>query len=402
MKKAFTFSSLTLIGLLLLTYLIFKQEAYQMYKVVTFFEKSQITNNFRGIKDIFNTSKVEASNKIDLLPVSNSNIGLPQYILYLDSTIVTKEYFNHTLTDGLVVLQGDSIVHESYMNGFTEKDFHISWSMSKSVISALFGIAIDEGSIKSIDQTVTDYLPEFVGTGYDGVRIKDVLQMSTGVGFNEDYGDFYSDINVMGRYFALGMPMAEFAKTLKRDHEPGTYNQYVSINTQILGMILVSATGESITDFMQTRLWDKIGAASPAYWIIDKAKMEFAIGGLNITLRDYARLGKLYLDSGRWKGTQVVPEDWVLASITPDAPHLLPGKRSTSKSDEGYGYQWWVPESGEGEFYAIGIYSQYIYINPAKELVIVMLSSNFHFKNEKTGLYRKVAFSLFRDIASSF
>jgi len=399
MKKPLLYSFLLMIALLTLTYLLFKKEAYQMYKVLTFFEKTQISENFRSVKDIFNTSEVKAAEISAPWPMSARQVSLPEIIHFEDSTIETKSYLDYTLSDGLLIVHGDSIKYERYSNGFTPEDHHISWSMSKSVISALFGIAIEEGVINSIEETVTDYLPEFAGTGYDGVRIKDVLQMSTGVGFNEDYSDFNSDINIMGRYFALGMPMADFSKTLNRDHEPGTFNHYVSINTQVLGMILVQATGESITDFMYTRLWNKIGASSPAYWIRDKAEMEFAIGGLNVKLRDYARLGQLYLDSGRWNGQQIVPEAWVLQSIKPDAPHLMPGKRKSATREDGYGFQWWIPEGNEGEFYAIGIYSQYIYINPSKDLVIVLLSSNYHFKNDLKKIHKKIAFSLFRDIA---
>ena len=118
-----------------------------------------------------------------------------------------------------------------YSNGFQPTDRHISFSMSKSVISTLIGIAIEDGQIKSVENKVTEYLPEFEGTGYDGVKIKDVLQMSSGVGFNEDYYDFNSDINRFGRTFALGGSFDDFAKTLVREHEPGSFLHYVSIDT---------------------------------------------------------------------------------------------------------------------------------------------------------------------------
>ncbi|HRG80020.1 MAG TPA: serine hydrolase, partial [Cyclobacteriaceae bacterium] len=314
----------------LLVILFFRQEAYQLYKVLTFFDENSISNNFKNVKNIFTTTTVPRSTNPHYFPKRAQSIILPETFQYEDSTVNTKAYLEFTLTDALLVIRHDTIYYENYSNQFREEDHHISWSMSKSVISALIGIAIREGKIKSIEQTVTDYLPEFVGTGYDKVRIKDVLQMSSGVGFNEDYGDFNSDINVMGRYFALGMPMADFAKRLKRAREPGTYNLYVSIDTQVLGMILTKATGRSITDYMNEKLWSQIGAESEAYWIIDKSGMEFAIGGLNATARDYAKIGQLFLDSGRWQGKQVVPEEWVIASVTPDAPHVKPGKRSTA------------------------------------------------------------------------
>ncbi len=388
-----------LVGLAAIIILLFyRQEFYQLYKVLTFFDKNNISENFRGVKDIFPTTTVPKPDRADLFPISSNPYSLPISFQVNDSTVDTKAFLDFTLTDALIVIQNDTVRHESYSNGFKIDDHHISWSMSKSVVSALLGIAIGEGKIKSIEQTVTDYLPDFAGTGYDKVHIKDLLQMSSGVGFNEDYGDFNSDINVMGRYFALGMPMADFAKTLKRERTPGTYNHYVSIDTQVLGMILVKATGVSITQYMKEKLWSAIGAESEAYWIVDKAGMEFALGGLNITARDYAKLGRLFLDTGKWQGRQIVPRDWVLASITPDAPHVMPGKRANAALADGYGFQWWIPEGSKGEFDAQGIYDQFIYIDPKSKMVIVKLSSNYHFKNDKKRIFHELEMALFRKI----
>jgi CubicO group peptidase (beta-lactamase class C family) len=380
--------------------LFYRQEARQLYKVLTFFDKGTISENFRGTNRIFKTSTVPQPDHSDPFPVSTKLYSLPETFQLGDSTINTKPFLDFTLTDALLIIQHDTMRYEYYGNGFTVDGHHIAWSMSKSVISALFGIAISEGKIKSIEQTVTDYLPEFADTGYDKVRIKDVLQMSSGVGFNEDYGDFNSDINIMGRYFALGMPMADFAKTLKREREPGTFNHYVSIDTQVLGMILTKATGQSITQYMNDKLWSKIGPEAEAFWIVDKSGMEFALGGLNATARDYAKVGQVYLDTGKWKGRQVVPKDWVLASITPDAPHVMPGKRESAVLRDGYGFQWWIPEGSKGEFNAQGIYDQFIYIDPKTDMVIVKLSSNYHFKNDKKRLFHELEMAMFRKIVA--
>jgi len=387
-----------LCAILLIVILFFRQEAYQLYKVLTFFDQSDISENFRSAPSIFRTATVKASTVPSPFVADTPQFTLPETFQNGDSTVRTQDYLDYTLADAFIIIRDDTIRFEYYGDGFTPDDHHISWSMSKSVISALFGIAISEGKIKSIQQTVTDYLPDFAGTGYDRVRIKDVLQMSSGVGFNEDYGDFNSDINLMGRYFALGMPMADFAKTLKRAWEPGTYNHYVSIDTQVLAMILTKATGQSITDYMYTRLWSKIGAESDAYWIVDKTGMEFALGGLNATARDYGKIGQLFLDSGRWQGNQIVPEDWVMAAVTPDAPHVMPGKRESADRKDGYGFQWWIPYGGEDEFNAQGIYGQFIYVDPDKDIVIVKLSSNYHFKDDKTGFFHDMEISLYREI----
>ncbi len=366
---------------ILIVTVFYRKEASRLYHVITLFDEEKIAENFKNMAAIFPNQVVKKSSTSYQFPYAPSSIDLPPYFAFADSTINTKNFLEYTCTDGLLVIHKDTIVFESYGNNFKPTDRHISWSVSKSFISALFGIAVNEGKIKSIQQTVTDYLPQLKDTGYDGVRIKDVLQMSTGVGFNEDYGDFNSDINRMGRYIALGMPMDDFAATLHRIREPGTYNHYVSVNTHVLAMILKKATGQSISKYMEEKLWQKIGPEQDAYWIIDDAGMEFALGGLNMTLRDYAKIGIIYLDSGRWQGEQIVPESWVNQSITPDAPHLMPGSSHSDRSS-GYGYQWWIPSGSEDEFQAQGIYNQFIYIDPDKDLVIVKLSSNFHFKNE--------------------
>ncbi|MFT7282809.1 MAG: CubicO group peptidase (beta-lactamase class C family), partial [Cyclobacteriaceae bacterium] len=260
-----------------------------------------------------------------------------------------------------------------------------------------YGIALSEGKIKNINQYAIEYLPELRGTGYDQVTIKNLLQMSSGVLFNEDYGDFNSDINRMGRFFALGMPMADFAASLTNEKKPGTYNHYVSIDTQVLGMILVKATGQSITSYTKSRLWDPMGAENDAFWIVDNAGMEFALGGLNASLRDYARLGKLFLDSGRWNGQQLVPEEWVLVSTRPQDEHVQQRIENGVEMD-GYGYQWWIPYGADDEYNALGVYDQFIYIDPDKDAVIVKLSSNHYFQEDYDHLYKQLTIALFRDI----
>lgn len=400
-KKIFKGIGILMILMVVIIVMFYRQEAYRLYKVVTFFEPENISENFREIESIFPTRQVSKSTQTFAFPYANMELVLPETFIHNDSIVNTQSYLDYTLTDALLIIQNDSIILEYYSNGFQPTDTHISFSMSKSVISALIGIAIEEGHIQSIENTVTEYLPEFEGTGYDGVQIKDVLQMSSGVRFNEDYSDFYSDINIMGRYFAIGKPMRKFAKTLIREREPGTYNQYVSIDTQILGMILTEATGMSISEYMQNKLWEPIGAESDAFWIIDNEGMEFAVGGLNCTAKDYAKIGQLFLNLGNWGGKQLVPKEWVIASITPDASHLVPGIRPNAKSKDGYGYQWWIPLGANDEYNAQGIYTQFIYVDPDKYMVIVKLSSNHHFKTDTTGYFHDHEIALYRTIAEN-
>ena len=346
-------------------------------------QSSKYAHTFINMDKYFPVKEVKKSTIPHIFP-KGKPINLPNKFTYQGQTFNTETYLDSSGTQGLLVLQNDSLVFEQYYNGQMETTRHISWSVSKSFISALFGIAMEEGHIKSIEQKVEEYLPELIGSGYEGVRIKDVLQMSTGVGFNEDYSDFNSDINRWFRSFAFGDSQDEFATTLVREKEPGTYNHYVSINTHVLGMILVKATGKNLTDYLQEKIWQKIGMEHNAYWVADKEGMEMALGGLNATLRDYAKMGQLFLHNGNWKGEQIVPAEWVKASITPDAPHLLPNSPNSSDQGLGYGFQWWIPASTQGEFMAIGVFHQMIYINPTTKTVIIKNSANpryLDFKN---------------------
>jgi CubicO group peptidase (beta-lactamase class C family) len=176
--------------------------------------------------------------------------------------------------------------------------------------------------------------------------------------------------------------------SLEREREPGTYHHYESIDTQVLGMVLTRATGKSLTDYLSEKfgnLWQPLGMEHKAYWFTDDDDMELALGGLNVTLRDYAKLGWLYLNLGQWKNAQgqikqIIDKQWVIDSTSEDALHLLAGENNpASTSSSGYGYQWWLPLNADDEFATQGIYNQYIYIDPDKKLVIVKNSANHRY-----------------------
>jgi len=346
---------------------------YPKYKMLNhtihLFDEDKIVTNFRTFDAIWPISTLKASSQVYKY-AKGTNLTLPENFKYKGKTYATNTFLKDSWTTGFLVIQNDSIVFEDYYLGNTAATRNISWSMAKSFISSLVGIAVEEGFIKNINQKIEEYLPELKGSGYEGVRIKDILQMSTGVRFNEDYGDFNSDINRWGRGFALGESQDDFAATLQREIAPGTVNHYVSINTHVLGMLLTKATGRTITDYMQEKLYEPLGMEYDGYWLIDGENMEMALGGLNLTLRDFAKIGSLYLKNGVFRGKQIVSKKWVHNSVTPDAPHVQPSESF------GYGYQWWIPKSEVGEFMAIGIYNQNIYVNPATNTVIVKLSAN--------------------------
>ena len=201
----------------------------------------------------------------------------------------------------------DKVVFEQYWRGNTAETPWTAWSVSKSFTSALVGVAVHDGAIASIEDPITKYLPELKGSAYDGVRIKDALQMSSGASWNEDYSNSDSDVNRFGRTFALGGSLDAFVGTLTREHAPGSFNRYNSMDAQVLGMILRRTTGKTEAAYLEEKLWSPLGMESDAYWVTDDKGVEFAAGGLSATLRDFAKLGRLYLDDGRWNGAQIVP-----------------------------------------------------------------------------------------------
>lgn len=376
-----------------------KERLTRVYQVIRLFDEDRIVYNFQNMDQLIDCSTIKASPHPYQFP-RDMTYELPTTFDFEGKPYNTADYFKHTNTEGFIVLHKDSIIFEEYYNGLKENTNHISWSVAKSFVSTLMGIAHDEGLV-DLEKTVTDYLPQFKDTGYDGVRIKDVLQMSSGVKFNEDYTDFNSDINRFGRTIAMNTSFEEFSKSLTKDREPGTYCHYVSIDTQVIGFILAKVTGKSLTAYLQEKIWDPMGMEFDAKWIVDNEGFEMALGGMNVTLRDYAKLGQLFLHEGKFNGKQIVSREWVKAATTPDAPHLMPGDNGLSSHNYGYGYQWWIPQDDEGAFFAAGIYNQYIYIKPSKDLVFVKLSANHHFKTEGA-LTKDVHTAMFKSFVDQF
>jgi len=387
------------------TGLYFKREIERAAFAATLFSGAEQYENFNRVAELYPVSTMKAS-QTPFEFGEGAAVALPTSFTYKGRTIDTETFLAETDTSALLVLKDGQVRSERYMLTGGRDVNWLSMSVAKSFVSAAIGIAIEEGHIGSIEEPITKYVPSLAGSAYDDVRIKDILQMSSGAAWNEDYSDPESDINRFGRIMALGGSFNEFAATLEREHEPGTRNHYNSTDTQVLGMLLTNATGRTITDYMEEKLWHPLGMESDAYWLVDSSKMEMAFGGLNATARDYAKLGELYRNGGVWNGQQIVPADWVAASVAPDAPHLLP-ETKLAEGDPfpvGYGYQWWVPASVEGEYSAIGVYNQFIFVNPTRGLVIVKLSANSDYATSlDESAYREMeTIEFFRAIAASF
>ena len=371
-------------------------KALRVHKVKTLYDKDKIVYNFLNMDKIFPTREIKASKNPK--PLKRNIKTLPETFFFEGEEKNLQEYLDYFWSDGMIVLHKDEMVYENYWLGNNENQRHISWSVAKSFISALVGIAYEEGLIDSLDDPVTKYLDDFKETGYDDVTIKDILQMSSGVLFNEDYADHDSDINRFGRAVATGTSMRDFSKTLTREREPGTYMHYVSINTQVLGFLLQEVTTKSISQYLYEKIWNPLGMEDSAYFILDDVKDEFALGGLNATLRDYAKFGLLYLQNGHWSDHQIISKQWIEDSHKTDGIHLVPGERETSSNPWGYGYHWWVPGFPDTDYTASGVYNQYIYIDPLSEIVIAKTSSNYKYTSELQ-MSKDMHVAMFRAIA---
>jgi len=343
---------------------------------------------FRGMGDFFPSRNIECSEQVFEFGQSPREIDITYQ--YKGKTHTLDDLFRRTATTGFIVVKDDSIVYERYFRGGCEDSLFTSWSMAKSFLSALIGIAIEEGYIDSVNDSVSKYFPELKETGYNNVPIKHLLQMSSGIRFDETYYDLSSDIYVMlEKVFFFRRPIENTILNLKSERPSGEHFHYASVDSQVLGMLLSRATGTTVTAYLEEKIWRPLGMESDANWNIDDTGVELSFCCLNATLRDYARFGRLYLNKGNWNGVQIVPENWVLESVVPDQPHLQPG---VTEEGWGYQYQWWIPEEPDGAFLACGVFGQYIYIYPAENLVMVKTSVDLKMSDDESlAAFRAIA-----------
>jgi len=272
-------------------------------------------------------------------------------------------------TVAFLVIQNDSIKYEWYSKKNSVETIFTSFSMSKSYISALIGIAIEEGYIKSVHEPITNYIKTFKHDGFDSISIEHLLNMRTGIDYVENYFNPFGNIPVA--YY--GRHLDKHMRNIKIKEAPGQKFEYISIATQILGFILEEATGRTVTNYLQEKLWGPIGAEYNASWSLDKkGGREKSFCCINARARDFAKFGKLYLQMGAWEGHQVIPKEWISHSVEIHA----------DTKDRFYQYQWWLePEEGvlnaRTNYMAQGILGQYIYVNPEKNTIIVRLGKNW-------------------------
>ena len=279
-------------------------------------------------------------------------------------------------TVGFVVVQHNRIIFEQYWKNYSPLSLSNSFSMAKSVISLLIGCAIDDGKIKSVEQPVSDFLPQW--TSYDGkvLTIKDLLTMSAGVEWDESYSSLFS--KTTQAYY--GNDLWKLTLTEKLIEKPGVRFNYQSGVTQILAFIVQKATGKNIADYASEKLWTPIQAEEDAQWSLDhKSGMEKAYCCLNSNARDFARLGQLILNKGMWNGLQVVDSNYIKEATTPATwlkytPSVKGETKASSVPCTFYGYQFWIANyRGVKISYMRGMLGQYIIAIPALDAVIVRL-----------------------------
>ena len=310
-------------------------------------------------------------------------------------TLTLPELFEANYADGLVVVQGDELLYEAYFHGFNPRAQHIWFSMTKSLVSAAFGILVEQGRV-DLSASPAQYIPELKGSGFERVTVQQVLDHATAIDFKENYTDEDSDFF---KYYAPALNMAwlpgaadvqpdteiygvhDFlSRFIKPDAslEPGEAFDYNSSNADVLGWLVARLSGQSLQDFLQQNIWAKIGAEHDAYIAVDRAYMPVATGGMNSTARDATRFGMMVRDHGQFAGERVLPASW-MAEIVDLDDHLVATMSNNPKYQgdpwQAYHNMWWLLDADKGEFCAVGIHGQVIYINRSADTVMAWFSS---------------------------
>jgi CubicO group peptidase (beta-lactamase class C family) len=269
------------------------------------------------------------------------------------------EYLDETSTAAFVVMRDDRIVYERYSRGFEESSLLNSFSIAKSILATLVGIAVSEGRIASLDATVADYRPDFAATPYGAVTLRSLLAMTSGM------GDRATLLPGRAQYY-YGDDLHQVVEGSRPEARPANGWRYSEADVQVLGFVLEAAVGKSVSAYLSEKLWKPLGMESAALWAMDReGGMEKTFCCISARARDFARFGRLYLENGRWNGEQIVPASWASRSVVRGI-----------RTPDGYTHQhfWWAPEGGEGDYYAYGHNGQYVYVNPAAGVVIVKFS----------------------------
>lgn len=345
----------------------------------TFFYKT-LAYNFADVDDykIFDNRTIHKSKSPQAWPLS-TRYNQAKLSNSLQQTLDTLQSF------AFLIIKNDSLVYETYSEGYGTSSYSNSFSIAKTVVSILTGIALKEGKIKSLDQPIGDFLEDFKNEGKEKITIRHLLTMSSGLNWDESYSNPFS----MTSEAYYGKDLPKLVSHLRAIESPGQYFKYLSGNTEVLGMVLEKAVGQRIGEYAEEKLWQPLGMENDALWSTDKENgTEKAYCCINSNARDFAKIGKLYLHQGNWNGRQLIDSGYVKASTHP-APLLDP---VDNKRIDYYGYQWWLIPNYKGLeiFYARGILGQYIIVIPEKNLLVVRLGKK---RGEKVGEHLKEVYA---------
>ena len=335
----------------------------QQREGVLFWTQAQREARFPRMYQLFPSDRAVHGAHVRALPQ-----GRPLTVAGKDGTAWLADYMGKYHLAGVMVLQDGHVRLQRYAPGFGPEHRWTSFSVAKSVTSTLLGIALQQGYIHSMDDTLGSYIPELRHTAYAEVTVQQLLTMTSGVRWNEDYADAKSDVAQMylgacvdGRAHVLS-----YLAKLPRQWPPGTHWNYNTAETDLLGILVQRATHRSLAAYLSQALWQPYGMAADAYWIKDECDGSDTGGsGLSATLADYARLGQFMLEGGRIDGKPVIAGAWLQGAV-----HQQTG---VDEPDRGYGYLWWTDV--DGSYAAIGIFGQLVYVDPARKLVIVQVGA---------------------------
>jgi CubicO group peptidase (beta-lactamase class C family) len=353
--------------------------------------------NFRHSAEMFETRKVARSGPVRALPMGKP-LAPPSYT-FEGKTRTYDEFARRTYTNAMLVMRDGQIIFEDYRNNSQPTDRFVSFSMAKSITSLLVGLAHDRGAIASLDDPAGKYVPELNGGAYGDVSIRHILQMRSGVAYEERY-DFGATPSLAARIHMNAIVankerFADSAKTIARAAPPGSRFNYATLDTAVLGWVVERATKQPLAQFTADNLWGPAGMEDDGLWIADGPPgvgRELSGMGFNARLRDYARLGQLMLDGGLRDGKQVLPKGWMQQATT-----MIPFDTPTPFGGRGYGFQFWQLDGEPGAYSALGLAGQFIYVHPATRTVIVKLS---HFPQPEPANVMPETLAYFKAITS--
>jgi CubicO group peptidase (beta-lactamase class C family) len=319
---------------------------------VLFWTQDQRDAAFRAMDKLVDTHDVKAGGSVYALPQ-----GKP---IKLDVNV--DDYMKSQRNAGLIIVHDGKVRFEKYALGYDSKGRWTSFSVAKSLTSTMVGAAVKDGYIKSLDDRVTAYMPDLKGSAYDDVTVRQLLTMTSGIKWNEDYTDPKSDVALFNTHKAEpGVDVTvSYMRKLKREAPAGSKWVYKTGETNLIGVLVSSATKKTLSDYLSEKVWKPFGMENDAAWMLGSTGHEISGCCFSASLRDFARFGLFILGGGKAGGKEVLPNDWLPSATTKQADIGQPGR--------GYGYQWWTND--DGSFAAQGIFGQGIFIDPKRKLVI--------------------------------